>query len=167
METMKSVKKGLDRKKLKPYTFSQSKGLISLIFDMITYDFIDCEVYNSLDSKIAKIFIQVNQKKRHKEYVLLARPLPSNKEWRIYSFERKDKILEILKNWAGFLKEFPDKGIMRSSAGIPLEIAVALMQYGEDESAVEYFTKTLEQSQASDEALAARVCLSILRGKAS
>lgn len=162
---MKSIEKSYDRKKLKAYTFSQSKGLISLVFDMITYEIVNCEVYKSLDSKVARFTVQINKKKKSSEYVLLARPLPSTKEWRIYSFENKEKILSILKNWSDFLKDFPDKKIMRSSAGIPLEIAVALMQYGEDESALEYFTKTIEQEQASDEALAARVCLTILRGK--
>lgn len=165
LETMKGIEKSYDRKKLKAYTFSQSKGLISLVFDMITYEIVNCEVYKSLDSKVARFTVQINKKKKSSEYVLLARPLPSTKEWRIYSFENKEKILSILKNWSDFLKDFPDKKIMRSSAGIPLEIAVALMQYGEDESALEYFTKTIEQEQASDEALAARVCLTILRGK--
>jgi len=106
-------------------------------------------------------------KKKSREYILMARPLPKSGEWKIYSFEDKSKILAILKNWSDFLKDFPDRAIMRSSAGIPLEIGVALMQYGEDESALEYFTKTLEVEQTSDEALAARVCLAILRGKAS
>ncbi len=165
LETMKNIEKSYDRKKLKAYTFSQSKGLISLIFDMITYEIVNCEVFKSLDSKVARFTVQINKKKKSSEYVLLARPSPASKEWRIYSFENKEKILSILKNWSDFLKDFPDKKIMRSSAGIPLEIAVALMQYGEDESALEYFTKTIEQEQASDEALAARVCLSILRGK--
>jgi hypothetical protein len=165
METMKSVEKGMDRKKLNPYTFAQTKALISLTFEMITYEILNCEVYKSLNSKIARFYIQTNQKKKAKEYILLCRPLPSTNEWRVYSFEEKSKILTILKNWSDFLKDFPDKAILRSSASIPLEIAVALMQYGEDDQALEYFTRTLEQDQASDEALAARVCLGILRGK--
>ncbi|MEQ8187440.1 MAG: hypothetical protein ABRQ39_05655 [Candidatus Eremiobacterota bacterium] len=167
LEIMKTLNTSNDRKKLAHFTFSQSKGLIALVLDMITYEILNCEVYKTLSTKVARFTVQINMKKKSKEYILMARPLPSTGEWRIYSFEDKSKILVILKNWSDFLKDFPDKGIMRSSAGIPLEIGVALMQYGEDESALEYFTKTLEQDQTSDESLAARVCLSILRGRAN
>lgn len=171
METMKTLQNSSDRKKLKPYTFSQSKALIDLVFDMITYDLLDCEVYKNPYGKIAKFFIQVNKKKQSKEYVLLVRPLPSTGEWKIYSFETKNKILEVLKTWSDFLKAFPDKGVMKSSAKIPLEIGVALMQMGEDESAVDYLKKTINQDQSAltitDEILAAKVCLSILLGKES
>lgn len=167
LEVMKTLNTSNDRKKLSPYSFSQSKGLVALVLDMITYEIVNCEVYKALSTKVARFTVQINMKKKSKEYVLMARPLPSTGEWRIYSFEDKSKILVILKNWSDFLKDFPDRGIMRSSASIPLEIGVALMQFGEDESALEYFTKTLEQDQSSDESLAARVCLSILRGKAN
>jgi hypothetical protein len=62
-------------------------------------------------------------------------------------------------------KGFSDPGMIKSDPNIPFQIGVALMQWGEDDDAMNYLSKIPQTNIIADQVLGAKVCLSILRGK--
>jgi|GEM_PF-2365564 len=165
LETMKRIRSATQKKLLTPFIFSQSKGLITLVLNIIDYKILEKKLTNLPDSKKARFVVEVFTQKKEREYILLAKTTPRVKKWRIYSFERSDKILEQLKIWVEFMKNPSERKIFDSNPQSLFEIGVALLQWGEDEEAIAYLQECIEKFAGTEPALAAKICLSILKNE--